>query len=225
VTSASGSSDILKHLGVNIDATPEQSRTALEQCNLCFLFAPLYHQAMRHVVHVRQELGLRTIFNLLGPLANPARTKRQLLGVYDARWLRPLAEVLHALGVEKAWVVHGCDGMDEITTTDNTQVVELDGGMFREFTITPEEMGIERAMASALQGGMPEENAAALWEVLAGKPGAYRDIVILNTAAALMVADRCSSMTEGCDMARQAIDSGTASDTLLRFIVATGGAP
>ena len=223
VTSASGSSDIFTALGVKIDASPEQSEATLQTTNLCFLYAPLYHQAMRHVVHIRNELGLRTIFNLLGPLANPAGAKRQLLGVYDVKWLQPLAEVLQALGCEKAWLVHGRDGMDEITVCDETDVVELDQGAIRSFTLSPEEMGIKRALPQELAGGLAEDNAFALQQVLSGKPGAYRDCVVVNAAAALMVADACVSFEEGADMARAAIDSGRARETLAAFILATGG--
>ncbi len=223
VTSASGSSDILSALGVAVDITPEQSEAVLASTGLCFLYAPLYHQAMRHVVHIRNELGLRTIFNLLGPLANPAGAKRQLLGVYDAKWLMPLAEVLRALGCEKAWLVHGRDGMDEITVCEATDVVALERGEIRAFTIMPEELGMARAQPQDLRGGLPEENAVALQQVLSGKTGAYRDCVILNAAAALMVADKCVSLAQGCEMAGSAIDSGKAKETLCAFILATGG--
>ncbi len=217
VTSASGSSDILSELGVNIEATPDISQAALQQTNLCFLMAPLYHKAMRHVAPVRKELGLRTIFNLLGPLANPAGTKRQLLGVYDRAWVRPLAEVLHQLGVVKAWVVHGADGMDEITTTDATYVAILEHGEITERMIAPEEVGLERVPEAALKGGTPDVNARALQELLVGREGAYRDIVLLNTAAALVVADACDSLEEGMGKAREAIDSGKARQTLAAF--------
>jgi anthranilate phosphoribosyltransferase len=224
VTSASGSSDILTALGVEVQIPPEQSEAALASTNLCFLFAPLYHQAMRHVAQVRLELGLRTIFNLLGPLANPAGAKRQLLGVYDAKWLQPLAEVLHQLGCEKAWVVHGRDGIDEITTTDVSDVVELNHGSIRRFTLSPEEVGLTRADPAALKGGLPEENARAMQALLSGKAGAYRDIVLFNAAAALMVAERCVSLQNGMEMARTAIDSGRARETLAAFIQATQSA-
>jgi anthranilate phosphoribosyltransferase len=222
ITSSSGSSDILSALGVKIDITPEASQLALAKTHLCFLFAPAYHHAMRHVTHVRLELGLRTIFNLLGPLANPARTSRQLLGVYDTKWLHPMAEALRTLGTEKAWLVCGEDGMDEITTTAPTQVVELYRGDIRAFIVTPEDYGIERVDADALLGGLPEENAVALQDVLCGKRGAYRDIVLLNTAAALVVAERCTDLHEGIALAATAIDAGKARQTLAAFISATG---
>jgi anthranilate phosphoribosyltransferase len=221
VTSVSGSSDILTALGVEIQISPEQSEAALASTNLCFLYAPMYHQAMRHVGQIRLELGLRTIFNLLGPLANPAGAKRQLLGVYDAKWLKPMAKVLHQLGCVKAWVVHGRDGMDEITTTDITDIVELDRGHFRQFTLSPEEVGLTRSDPEALKGGLPEDNAHALQALLSGKSGAYRDIVLLNTAAALMVAEHCNTLEHGMEMARTTIDSGHARETLAAFVHAT----
>jgi anthranilate phosphoribosyltransferase len=218
ITSASGSSDVLHALGLNVMASPEQSQHALEEVGLCFLMAPLYHKAMRHVADVRKELGLRTIFNLLGPLANPARTTRQLLGVYSKDWLLPLAEVLRNLGVQKAWLVHGADGMDELTTTDFSYVVELQEGAIREFSIAPEDAGIERSDASALQGGLPEDNARALQALLSGAHGAYRDIVLLNCAAALIVADKVYSLKAGVQLAADVIDSGAAKRTLAALI-------
>lgn len=221
VTSASGSSDILTALGVTIDASPEQCQTALEQTQLCFLMAPLYHQTMRHVAPVRQELGLRTIFNLLGPLANPARTRRQLLGVYSRHWLRPMAEVLRELGAEKAWVVHGADGMDELTTTDVSYVAALEDGEITEFEISPGMLDLPLVTEDQLRGGLPEDNARALQGVLSGVSGPYRDIVILNTAAALVVADRCHTLDEAATLAHEAIDSGQARQTLAAFVEAT----
>ncbi len=218
ITSASGSSDILSALGVNVRADVATSQKALQETNLCFLMAPQYHTAMRHVAPVRTELGLRTIFNLLGPLANPARTTRQLLGVYSRDWLRPLAEVLHNLGVTHAWLVHGMDGMDEITTTDGTYVVMLEHGAVTEQIITPEDVGLERATEEALKGGLPEDNAKALHELLSGKESAYRDIVLFNSAAALVVAGKCTDLTDGMEQATNAIDSRQAKHTLANFV-------
>lgn len=219
VTSASGSSDVLSALGVNVEISPQQSQRALSETNLCFLMAPLYHKAMRHVAPVRKELGLRTVFNLLGPLANPARTQRQLLGVYSRDWLVPLAEVLRNLGVVRAWVVHGSDGMDELTTTGISYVASLEeSGEIREFTVSPEECGIELAAPEALRGGLPEANARALQEVLHGKQGAYRDIVVLGTAAALVIAGKAVSLPEAATLAREALDNGAARDTLANFV-------
>jgi anthranilate phosphoribosyltransferase len=221
VTSASGSSDILKALGVVIDAPADISQYALKETNLCFLMAPLYHKAMRHIAPIRQELGLRTIFNLLGPLANPAGTKKQLLGVYDKKWARPLAETLRNLGATHAWVVHGDDGMDEITTTTTSHIVTLHQGKIREFTLDPHDYGISYASEASLAGGLPEENATALHDILSGKWNAYADIVMLNAAAALTMAESCEDMHEGCAIARQVMENGSAKRTLAAFIEAT----
>jgi anthranilate phosphoribosyltransferase len=218
VTSASGSSDVLQHLGVNITASADMQQRALAATNLCFLMAPLYHQAMRHVAHVRQELGLRTIFNLLGPLANPARTRYQLLGVYDKKWLIPMAETLRALGTKRAWVVHGEDGMDELTTTSISHVAALQpDGSIDNFTLDPNHVGIAFASAEALRGGLPEDNARAMQDMLGGKPGAYRDIVLLNAAAALVVAGKVTHLKEGVVCAAEAIDTGKAQTTLAAY--------
>lgn len=221
VTSASGSSDVLEALGVNIRVEPEVSQRALRETNLCFLMAPLYHKAVRHVAPVRQELGLRTIFNLLGPLANPAGTTRQLLGVYDAQWLEPLAEVLRDLGAVKAWVVHGSDGMDEITLSGPTEVAALENGTIRRFTLNPAEFGIDYAEKTAIAGQDPEYNARALTELLGGEKGPYRDIVLLNAAAALCVADAVADIPAGLVMAAEALDSGKARYTLARLVEMT----
>jgi anthranilate phosphoribosyltransferase len=184
----SGSADVLTALGVNIQANLAQQRKALDDANVCFLFAPAHHGAMRHVLPIRQELGFRTIFNLLGPLSNPAGAQRQVLGVFDSRWLEPLARVLGALGAERAWVVHG-DGLDEITTTGQTQIAEWRDGAVRLLNITPEAVGLPRVSLADLTGGDPSANAEAIRELLAGKTGPYRDIVLLNTASARLVAD------------------------------------
>src|SRR5665213_2816519 len=189
MSSKSGAADVLGELGVNIAATQEQQLKALQEAGICFMFAPAHHGAMRHVTPVRAELGFRTIFNLLGPLTNPARAKRQLLGVFDSRWVEPMARVLGALGAERAWIVHG-QGMDEITTTGETQVAEWRDGQVRLFRITPEAVGLRRASLADLTGGTPKENAKALRELLAGAKGPYRDIVVLNAAAAFLVAEK-----------------------------------
>ena len=188
MTRRSGSADVLTALGVNISANLAQQRAALDQAGVCFLFAPAHHGAMRHVLPIRQELGFRTIFNLLGPLSNPAGAQRQVLGVFDSRWLEPLARVLGALGAERAWVVHG-DGLDEITTTGQTQIAEWRDGAVRLLNITPEAVGLPRVSLADLTGGDPSANAEAIRELLAGKTGPYRDIVLLNTASARLVAD------------------------------------
>lgn len=220
LSSSSGSSDVLSALGVNLACTMEQSRKALDEAGICFLFAPAHHSAMRHVTPVRAELGFRTVFNLLGPLSNPAGAQRQVLGVYDPRLIEPLAKVLGALGAERAWVVHG-SGLDEITTTGPTQICEWRDGQTRLFTVTPEAVGLERVSLDALRGGDPKANAAALTALLAGERGAYRDIVALNAAAAFLVADRVETLREGIDLAFAVIDDGRARDALARLVAAT----
>jgi len=219
-SSRSGSSDVLLALGVNLAATADQQRQALDAAGICVLFAPAHHGAMRHVLPIRQELGFRTIFNLLGPLSNPAGAQRQVLGVFDSRWVEPLARVLGALGADRAWVVHG-DGLDEITTTGTSQVAEWRDGGVRLFNITPEAVGLTRAAHADLRGGDPQENAAALTALLGGASGAYRDIVVLNAAAAFLVADRVETLREGVDLAAHSIDSGAASKALATLIATT----
>jgi len=220
LSSRSGSSDVLLELGVNIAASLEKSRKALDEANICFLFAPAHHGAMRHVLPVRQQLGFRTIFNLLGPLSNPAGAQRQVLGVYDVRWVEPLARVLGALGSKRAWVVHG-QGLDELTTTGATQVAEWREGQVRLFTVTPEAVGLGHASLNDIVGGDPALNAQAIRDLLAGKPGAYRDIVLLNAAAALLVSEAVETLREGVAMAGAAIDDGRAAATLEKLIQAT----
>jgi anthranilate phosphoribosyltransferase len=175
---------------------------------------------MRHVFPIRQELGFRTVFNLLGPLSNPAGARRQLLGVYDGRWVDPLARVLGALGSTRAWVVHG-DGLDEITTTGTTHVAEWRDGGVRLFNITPEAVGLPRAALADLRGGDPAENATALRALLDGAAGAYRDIVLMNAAAAFLVADKVETLREGVELAAEAIDSGSARASLDKLIALT----
>ncbi len=220
VTSRSGSSDVLAALGVNIAASAEQQRRSLDHAGICFMFAPAHHGAMSHVQPIRQELGFRTIFNILGPLANPARAKRQLLGVFSVRWVEPLAKVLGALGAARAWVVHG-EGLDELTTAGETEVAEWRDGAVRLFTITPEAVGLPRATLADLRGGPPDHNAAAMQELLAGAKGPYRDVVLLNAAAAFLVADAVETLREGVARAASAIDSGAANQALERLIAAT----
>jgi len=224
VSSKSGSSDVLAALGVNIAASFEQERRALDEAGVCFLFAPAHHRAMRHVMPVREELGFRTIFNILGPLANPAGARRQVLGVFDGRWVEPLARVLGALGATRAWVVHG-DGLDELTTTGATQVAEWREGGVRLFNVTPEAVGLPRAALADLRGGEPAHNAAALRELLAGANGPYRDIVLLNAAAAFLVAERAETLREGVELAAGAIDSGAAASALDSLIAITNAPP
>jgi anthranilate phosphoribosyltransferase len=220
LSSKSGAADVLGALGVNVQATPAQQLKALEEAGICFLFAPAHHGAMRHVTPIRAELGFRTIFNLLGPLTNPAGARRQLLGVYDSRWVEPLARVLGALGAERAWTVHG-QGMDEITTTGETQVAEWRDGQVRLFRVTPEAVGLPRAGLADLAGGTPAENATALRALLAGHKGPYRDIVLINAAAAFLVADRVETLREGVELAAAVIDDGRAAGALARLIALT----
>ncbi len=220
LSSKSGSSDVLAALGVNLAATPEQQRRALDHAGIAFLFAPHYHGAMRHVGPVRAEIGFRTVFNLLGPLSNPAGARRQVMGLYDPRLLEPLAEVLGRLGARRAWTVHG-QGLDELTTTGPTEVAEWKDGAVRRFTVAPADAGLPIATIEDLRGGDAEENAAALRALLDGAPGAYRDVVLLNAAAALIVADRAADLREGAALAASVIDDGRASQALARLVEAT----
>ncbi len=222
-TSKSGSSDVLAALGVNIEAEPALLKLALKQANICFLMAPRHHAAMRHVAKARQEIGTRTIFNLVGPLANPAGAKRQLLGVFDKAWVEPLVHVLDRLGLERAWVVHGSDGMDEITTTGPTFVAELRAGSVSCFEVTPEDAGLSRAAPEGLLGGEAEENAAMMRALLDGEKGPLRDIVLLNSAAALIVAERADDLITGVELAAAAIDEGATRETLEKLVAITNG--
>ena len=223
LSSKSGSADILTALGVNIEADIPLVERAITEVGIGFLMAPRHHGAMRHVAGTRVELGTRTIFNILGPLSNPAGTERQVIGVFDAKWLRPVAEVLGKLGSSRVWVVHGDDGMDELTTTASSQVAELRDGNVSTFSVTPEDAGLSRAAAAALKGGDPNENAAALRAVLDGEVGAYRDIVLLNAAAALVVAERAANLAEGVAQATAAVDGGKAREVLAKLVDITNG--
>jgi anthranilate phosphoribosyltransferase len=216
MSSKSGAADVLEALGVSIDLQPQAAEAMLRETNFCFLFAPAYHPAMKHVALVRRELGFRTIFNLIGPLSNPAGAKRQLLGVFAREWLEPFAQVLAALGSEKAWIVHGSDGLDELTTTGVTHVAILENGKVSRRDVSPEEIGVSRAMLAQLKGGDARENAEAIRALLGGAKGAFRDIVLLNAAAALVVADKAGDLKSGARLAAEAIDSGRASDVLAR---------
>ncbi len=216
LSSKSGAADALSALGVNLDVPLELLPEVIAKAGMCFLMAPRHHSALRHAAGPRVELGTRTIFNLLGPLANPAQVKRQLTGAFSAEWLRPMAETLGRLGTEKAWVVHG-QGLDEIALSGPTQVVELDHGQLREFTITPADAGLPTAPAEAIRGGEPAENAAALTALLAGAPGPYRDIVLFNAAAALVVAGAAADLKAGVAKAAKAVDTGAANLVLTRL--------
>ncbi len=222
VSSKSGSADVMSQLGVNLSASPQLMQRALNECNLCFLMAPAYHRAMRHVAPVRQELGLRTLFNLLGPLSNPAGVKRQLLGVYSPDLLLPMAETLREIGVEHAWIVHGADGLDEISLTGDTHVVELKHNEIKSFIITPQSAELEPCKMTDLKGGDAKKNAQALEQLLAGRASAYRDIVCLNSAAALIIAGKCNTLTHGVKLAQNAIDTGDARHVLNQLIAITG---
>ena len=220
-SSRAGAADVLAALGVNLDADIRDIERTLQQDNIGFMMAPRHHAAMRHVMPARIELGTRTIFNLMGPLSNPAGATRQLLGVFSRQWVEPIAQVLKRLGSERAWVVHGSDGLDEITTTGPTFVAELRDGAVRTFEISPADAGLPTAGAQELKGGDAAVNAAALTAVLDGAPGAYRDIVLLNSAAALIVAGRATDLRDGVKLAREAIDSGRARDVLARLVAGT----
>lgn len=221
ISSKSGSADVLRELGVKIDTDKALVQRSLDEANLCFMMAPQFHTAMRHVAPVRAALGFRTIFNLLGPLCNPANTPYQLMGVYDRKWVKPIAEVLKNLSCESAWVVHGSDGLDELTTTGITYVAELKNGHIREFEITPEQAGLKRATIEDIKGGDAEENARRLEALLDGTKDAYRDIVLLNAAAALIVAGKVSTLIDGVEMARKNIDNGNAKEVLDKLVKIT----
>lgn len=223
-SSRSGAADVLSVLGVKVGLSPDQLARSIEQAGLCFMMAPTHHAAMRHVGAVRVELGTRSIFNLLGPLSNPAGVSRQLLGVFAPTWLEPIAATLMRLGSERVWVVHGEDGLDEITTTGPTRVVALEAGRMTPFIITPEQAGLPLSSMEDLKGGDPETNAQALHAVLAGERTAYRDIAVLNAAAALVIADRAPTLRDGAEQAARALDSGAAKGTLERLIAATNAA-
>ncbi|MBU6298207.1 MAG: anthranilate phosphoribosyltransferase [Alphaproteobacteria bacterium] len=214
MSSKTGAADVLEALGVKIDLSPAAAEACLQEAGLCFLFAQTYHPAMKHVAPVRKALGIRTIFNLLGPLSNPARVRRQLIGVYARDLVEPLAQVLGALGAEKAWVVHGNDGLDEITTTDITHVAILDAGNVTTRVIEPEDAGLARATLASLKGGSAGVNAAAVRRLFDGKQGPYRDIVLLNAAAALIVAGKADDLRAGADLAAKAVDGGGAKRAL-----------
>lgn len=221
MTSKAGATDVLEALGVKIDIAASVAEHCLHETHLCFLSAQSYHPAMRYVTPVRRALGFRTLFNVLGPLCNPAGVKRQLLGVFADSWLKDAAEALRQLGTEKAWIAHGADGLDEISLSDATHLAILDHGSVRYATITPEDAGLSRAPLNAILGGGAAENAVALRKLLAGEKSAYRDIVLLNTAAALIVADKVTDLASGVQCAAQAIDNGAAAQVLDKLIAVT----
>jgi len=218
LSSRSGAADVLGALGVKIELTPGGVARCIRDAGIGFMFAPAHHPAMKNVGPTRVELGTRTIFNLLGPLSNPAGVKRQMVGVFSRQWVEPLAQVLKNLGSECAWVVHGSDGLDEITIAGTTYVAALENGAVRNFEIVPEEFGVARVRPEALRGGDAADNALALRAVLKGQSGPFRDVAVLNAAAALVVAGRAKDLKQGRAIAIQSIDSGEANATLDRLI-------
>ena len=219
-SSKSGAADILQALGVNLDAGVGAVQRAMHEANIGFLMAPKYHSAMRHVGPTRVELGTRTIFNLLGPISNPAGAKRQLVGVFAAAWVKPVAEVLGKLGSERAWVVHG-DGLDELTTCGTSVVAELNRGKVETFEVTPDMAGLKTAKLDELRGGDPAANATKLHELLDGAEGPIRDIVLLNAAAALIVAGKAKDLKEGVAIGAKSIASGAAKQALAKLVAIT----
>jgi len=221
ITSKSGSADVLRELGVMIDAPPDQVEKTIEKVGIGFMLAPVFHPSMKRVGQIRRDLGFRTVFNILGPLTNPANAKAQVIGVFDSVLCEPMANVLNILGTKRALVVHG-GGMDEISNTCETSIVELNGGEITKYTVTPEKLGIKRAAISDIAGGSPEDNARDIVAVLKGKKGAKRDIIVINAGAALMVAEKVDSLTSGIAMANRTIDSGAALNKLKEFVNALG---
>lgn len=218
LSSRSGAADVLIALGVNIDLSPERIAACIREAGLGFMFAPAHHTAMKHVGPSRVELGTRTIFNILGPMSNPAGTRRQLIGVFSRDLVVQMAEALATLGAERVWVVHGSDGLDEITTTGPTFVAALENGEVRSFEISPEDAGLPPAQPHRLKGGDAETNAAAVRALLGGEQGPFRDIVVLNSAAALVVAGKAADLKEGAALAAESIDSGAALKRLQRLV-------
>lgn len=221
VSSLSGASDVLSALGVKLGCPPPTISKAIHEAGVGFLWAPMHHPAMKAWAPIRADLGVRTIFNLLGPISNPAGVKRQVVGVFDRKWVEPIAGVLGNLGSRHAWVVHGHDGLDELSTTGPSTVAELHDGMITVFEVTPEDAGLKRATLADLKGGDAKANAEALRGVLEGKPGPYRDIVLLNAAAALIVAGKAASLADGVKRAASSIDSGAAQKALDTLIGVT----
>jgi len=218
LSSRSGAADVLGALGVKIDLRPDEITRCIYEAGIGFMFAPAHHPAMKHVGPTRVELGTRTIFNLLGPLSNPAGVKRQMVGVFSRQWVEPLANVLKNLGSERAYVVHGSDGLDEITTSGPTAVAALDGGKVTTFEIKPEELGLTPAKPEQLRGGDADANAVALKDVLKGKKSPFRDVALLNAAAAIVVAGKAKDLKEGLTVAAKSLDSAEAEGRLDRLI-------
>jgi anthranilate phosphoribosyltransferase len=219
LSSRSGAADVLSALGVNIELSPEQIGLCIREAGIGFMFAPAHHPAMKNVAATRVELGTRTIFNLLGPLSNPAGVRRQMIGVFSKHWTEPLAQVLKNLGAECVWVVHGSDGLDEITTSGPTSVTALENGTIRSLQISPEDVGLAKVKPEALRGGDAATNAKAVEDVLEGKKTPFRDVALLNAAAALVVAGKAKDLKAGFAIATHSVDSGEAEGRLDRLIV------
>ena len=218
LSSRSGAADVLAALGVKIDLSPEQVSRCVTEAGIGFMFAPAHHPAMKNVNPTRVELATRTIFNLLGPLSNPAGVKRQMVGVFSRQWVQPLAQVLKNLGSESVWVVHGTDGLDEITLAGPTFVAALENGAIRSFEVSPEDVGLKRVPGEALKGGDAAANAVALRSVLAGQPSPYRDVALLNAAAALIVAGRAKDLKEGMALGIRSLNEGAAAERLKQLV-------
>ena len=214
---------MLAALGVKLDVSPPVITDCIMKAGVGFMWAPMHHSAMKHWAPVRAELGIRNIFNLLGPISNPAGVRRQVVGVFSWQWVEPIAQVLKKLGAEHVWVVHGHDGLDELTTTGATDVAELKDGKIEVFEVTPADAGLPPAKLSDLKGGDAAFNAAAIRDVLAGKPGPFRDIVLLNTAAALIVGGKVATLKEGVALAAQSIETGAAQRALERLVAISNG--
>jgi anthranilate phosphoribosyltransferase len=223
VSSKSGASDVLAELGVKLEVPAAAIARCVSEAGVGFLWAPLHHPALKHWAPIRGELGIRTIFNLLGPICNPAGVKRQVVGVFSWHWVEPIAHVLKSLGAEHVWVVHGHDGLDELTTTGATDVAELKDGKVTVFEVTPADAGLAPAKLSDLRGGDEKENAAAIRDVLAGKKTPLRDIAVLNAAAALIVAGKAVNLADGAALAAHAIESGAARKALERLVAISNG--
>lgn len=217
-SSKSGAADVLESLGVKIELDPKRSEAILNQIGICFLFAQEYHKAMKYVAPVRKELGIRTLFNILGPLANPAHATNQVLGVYDEQLVEPMAKVLDQLGIENAMVIHGQDGFDEASISAPTTVMEVHNGKFTKYEITPEQFGLNRAEKAAVIGGTPAENAQSTLDILNGASGAKRDVILLNSALAIHTARPTISLNQALEIARKVIDDGTALNKLDEFV-------
>jgi anthranilate phosphoribosyltransferase len=224
VSSRCGSADVLEALGVRLTPEPEDASRCIEEAGIGFLFAPALHPAMKHVMNARKELGLKTVFNILGPLTNPAGARRQLLGVYSRSLALTMADALRSLGAEAAFVVHGEDGTDEISVAGPTCVVELGSGGIRRYELTPEELGVPRRKLSDIAGGSPQENARIIRDVLSGKKGPHRDVVLLNAAAGAVLGRKAAGLRDGISAAAQSIDSGAALKSLERLVAVTGAA-